>query len=67
MLDLTGRKALSTREAGRYLGIAWKTLQYWRFEKRGPAYCKLGKKVAYRLEDLDAFLERNVIEPKGAA
>ena len=43
-LDLARRWRLSTR-----------TLERWRWLRYGPAYLRLGKVVAYRLEDVEAF------------
>ena len=42
------------------------TLATWRSEKRGPAYCKFGKRVMYRGTDLNAFVEEHRVEPQGA-
>ena len=46
----------------------WKasTLANWRYERRGPAYMKVGKRVYYRGADLNAFLERHRVEPTAA-
>ena len=41
--------------------------QSWRCEKRGPAYMKAGKRVYYRGDDLNAFLNRHRVEPRDAA
>ena len=43
------------------------TLANWRYEKRGPAYMKAGKRVYYRGDDLNAFLERHRVDPAAAA
>ena len=40
------------------------TLAHWRSEGRGPAYVKLGMRVAYRGSDLNRFIEANTIRPK---
>ena len=47
----------------------WKanTLSNWRYERRGPAYMKVGKRVYYKGADLNAFMERHRIEPQNAA
>ncbi len=47
----------------------WKanTLSNWRYEKRGPAYMKIGKRVYYRGDDLNTFLNRHRVEPRNAA
>ena len=37
-----------------------------RVEKRGPDYCKFGKRVMYRGTDLNAFVEAHRVEPQAA-
>lgn len=39
-------------------------LRQWRYEGRGPAYVKLGRRVAYRTEDLDTWINGNVRDPE---
>ncbi|MGH8463081.1 MAG: helix-turn-helix domain-containing protein [Pseudomonas sp.] len=59
---------LSEREAARYLGpISVRTLQDWRTKSVGPAYTKLGKRVAYAIADLDKYLASQRVEPKAVA
>ena len=59
---------LSEREAAQYLGpIAVRTLQDWRSQGVGPAYSKLGKRIAYAVADLDAYLEAHRVEPKASS
>ena len=43
------------------------TLANWRYEGRGPAYSKTGKRVLYRGADLISFIERNRVEPTADA
>ena len=37
------------------------TLANWRSKKIGPRYYKMGRRVAYRPEDIEAFLFRNPV------
>jgi hypothetical protein len=61
-------RRLSEREAAAYLGpVHVRTLQDWRIRGYGPAYTKLGRRVAYAVADLDAFLEKGRVEPKAVA
>lgn len=62
-------RRLSEKEAAKYLGpISVRTLQDWRTKGAGgPAFSKLGKRVAYSVADLDAFIAAHRIEPKAAA
>ena len=63
-----GKRRLSEREAAGYLGpVSMRTLQDWRNKGIGPAYTKLGGRVAYDVADLDAFLAARRVEPKQAA
>ena len=51
--------ALCPEAAASYLSLSVSTLAKLRLSGMGPAYCKLGRRVAYRLEDLDVwFFER---------
>jgi len=43
-----------------YLGISRKTLQKWRSLGLGPDYLKLGAKVVYRIEDVNAYIRRSL-------
>ncbi len=49
-------KYINTDEAARLYGIPKKTLENWRSQKRGPRYHKSGKRVVYRVADLEAFM-----------
>ncbi len=50
-------RALPTREAGAYIGVAKSTLEDWRTRGIGPRFVRLGtKSIRYRVADLDAFL-----------
>lgn len=63
-----GRRRLSEREAAAYLGpVTVRTLQDWRLKGVGPAYTKLGRRVAYDVADLDAFIAAARVEPKAHA
>lgn len=48
---------LRTPEAAQFLGISGRTLEKHRTYGTGPRYCKLGGRVVYRLEDLQAWVE----------
>ena len=39
------------------------TLAHWRSEGRGPAYLKIGSRVAYRGADLNAWLDAQTVRP----
>ena len=48
---------LRTPEAAKFLGLSGRTLEKHRTFGTGPAYRKLGGRVVYRLEDLQAWAE----------
>jgi Helix-turn-helix domain len=50
---------LLASDAARLLSLSQSTLAKLRLTGKGPAYCKLGRRVVYRLEDLTAWLEKN--------
>jgi hypothetical protein len=67
-MDNAPSRLLSEREASAYLGpVSARTLQDWRVRGTGPAYTKLGRRVAYAIADLDSFKAAGRIEPKAAA
>jgi hypothetical protein len=47
-------------EAASVLGLAPSTLAKLRLEGNGPVYCKLGRRVVYRPDDLAAWLETRI-------
>jgi hypothetical protein len=54
---------LTTEELSKRWKIAENTLRKWRVANTGPSYMKIGDgrnaTVRYRLEDIEAFEERN--------
>ena len=48
---------LDARQAAEFLCLSYSTLAKWRTYGTGPAFVKLGGKVAYDLNDLRRFLE----------
>lgn len=49
-------KLLSTSAAAEHLSVSEKTLAQWRWRGGGPKFCKLGRLVRYRIEDLNSFV-----------
>lgn len=49
---------LRTPEAARFLGLSGRTLEKHRTYGTGPKYSKIGGRVVYRLEDLQAWVSR---------
>lgn len=51
---------LRTPEAARFLGLSGRTLEKHRTYGTGPAYRKLGGRIVYALEDLQAWADRGM-------
>jgi predicted DNA-binding transcriptional regulator AlpA len=58
-INKTSDAALRTPEAAAYCGSSASTFEKLRLTGGGPAYAKLGRRVVYRIEDLDAWLAAN--------
>jgi hypothetical protein len=52
--------ALTTTEAAVYLNVKPATLCQWRWNGRGPKFCKIGRSIRYLPHHLDEFLSENV-------
>lgn len=46
---------LTQDELARRWRISPRTLERWRWLSQGPAFLKLGSRIAYRLADVEAF------------
>jgi hypothetical protein len=57
--DLLDERAASAR----IRGIALGTLRAWRADGVGPAYHRRGRRIYYTARDIDAWLERQRVEP----
>ena len=61
---------LRTPEAARFLGLSGRTLEKHRTYGTGPAYRKLGGRVVYALEDIQAWValgaKTSTSDPRGS-
>ena len=55
---------LNEEQAAAYLEIAPQTLRNWRSGSRGPRYVLMGRRVGYRIEDLQAWTEERLVDPR---
>src|SRR6266849_1639478 len=65
---MTARRAFTEREAAAYVGLSARTLRELRAKDQrraergaaleGPAWRRLGSRIRYYIENLDAFLEQ---------
>lgn len=51
---------LNVGNAAERLGVAASTLARWRVTGEGPDFVRLGRRVGYRLADLDAWVTQNI-------
>ena len=56
---------LTGTDAAAYLGVHANTLIRWRQENKGPAFSRYGTRVVYRKEDLDGWLQQQLIPAGG--
>lgn len=54
---MTPRKILRTKEVSERSGIPVGTLRYYRHRGEGPRSFKLGRRVAYFEDDVEAWIE----------
>ena len=52
------QRYLKTPEAARYMGLSIRTLEKHRSYGTGPRFFKIGGRVVYALDDLDAWVTR---------
>ncbi len=52
-------RLLKEGEVSELVGISLSALRNWRVKKKGFPFCKIGKSVRYRPEDLNSYLEAN--------
>lgn len=61
---------LRTREAAAFLGLSPRTLEKHRTYGTGPLYRKLGGRVVYAIDELEAWAERGTVastsDPRGS-
>ena len=51
----SGARHLNQTDLARRWRMSERTLERWRYLKRGPAYLKVGHHVVYRIEDVEAY------------
>jgi excisionase family DNA binding protein len=56
MTETSARKYLTTQEVGEALRTPAETVRYWRHVGKGPKSFKVGRRVLYAREDVEAFI-----------
>ena len=62
MLEQNQSRLLNTSEAAEYLSLKPQTLHNYRHYSKPPTYIKIGRRIAYKLSDLDDFIRVNRVE-----
>ncbi len=50
------QQLLTQQRLSDLIDVSERTLERWRVEGSGPVFCRAGRKVLYRLEDIDDWL-----------
>lgn len=61
------RKTLTPQQVAQVYGFPVQTLANWRWLGEGPSYIKIGKKIFYRIEDMDRYLNDHLITTRDTA
>lgn len=64
---MTTQQKFNTEEAASYLGIKRNTLEVWRCKHKGPRYSKIGTRVLYDVNDLEAFFTARAVDTMESA
>lgn len=54
---------LCTKEAARFLGLSYRTLEDMRTKGKGPRYFQYGRTVRYSLVDLIDWRDQHIVDP----
>ncbi len=65
IVHIPAEVTLCTKQAARYLGLSYRTLEDWRQTGGGPRFLKLGRAVRYRIKELDQFAEERLFANTG--
>ncbi|WP_189436880.1 helix-turn-helix transcriptional regulator [Pseudovibrio japonicus] len=57
---MTKVSLLTAQDAAKYLTLSPSTLAKMRLTGASPKFIKLGRRVAYRIEDLDLWVEKKM-------
>jgi len=52
------------KEAANFLGLKPITLRFWRMQRKGPKFIRMGRACRYRDTDLEQFIETNSVLPE---
>jgi predicted DNA-binding transcriptional regulator AlpA len=55
---------VTPHELALMLDVSHHTIDSWRKKGDGPSYCRLGRNIYYRLQDVSAWIDKNHMRPK---
>jgi len=55
------KQAITAEQAAETYGLSKGTLANMRFAKRGPKFYKIGRKILYKVTDIEAWLYQNPV------
>ena len=55
---------MNRANAARYLGVKPQTLSKWAMHGKGPRFARVGGRIFYFLDDLDAFIQEGLRAPE---
>lgn len=61
------RRLLTANEVAARLNLSAFTLSNWRSRRFGPAFVRCGRRVMYRVADVEDFLRARRVETSGGA
>ncbi|MCX5806970.1 MAG: helix-turn-helix domain-containing protein [Proteobacteria bacterium] len=56
------KQAITAEQAAEVYGLSKGTLANMRFAKKGPKFYKVGRKILYKVTDLEAWLYQNPVQ-----
>jgi len=61
LINQNQQNMLNEKQVAIIIGLTVHSLRAWRLNGRGPRYCKIGRAVRYRIEDVQRFIESRLI------
>ena len=58
------KQVLNDVEAADFLGLAAQSLRNARSRREGPPYIKLGRRIVYKVSDLEEYIDKHRIVPQ---
>jgi len=58
------KEILNDVEAADFLGLSAANLRRGRWKKTGPPFVRLGRRIVYKISDLQEYLDRHRVDPE---